>query len=303
MKSAAVLTFGLASLALAQPRHHAHVRAHEKRGEVDKRAIKTEYTTHWETVVVTEYIDLTATSWVTPGATPAASSAQQVPGQFFEGASSSSSSSPSPSPSSSSSTTTTTTHSTSTTTVTISPVSPTTSSTYVAPTTSTPVAAVPTTSSTAAAVQEPSTPAYVAPSVATTSTPAAAASPSTSSSSSGSGGSGGSGSSSGSSGTTFTGDMTYYTVGMGSCGTDQTGEDLSQNIVAINVEQMGSQSNDNPLCGKTITISANGNTATATIMDKCMGCAYGAIDVSEKVFTDIFGSLDAGRSPVTWWFN
>ncbi|KIH93115.1 expansin family protein [Sporothrix brasiliensis 5110] len=298
MKSAAVLTFGLASLALAQPRHHAHVRAHEKRGEVDKRAIKTEYTTHWETVVVTEYIDLTATSWVTPGATPAASSAQQVPGQFFEGASSSSSSSPSPSPStSSSSTTTTTTHSTSTTTVTISPVSPTTSSTYVAPTTSTPVAAVPTTSSTAAAVQEPSTPAYVAPAVATTSTPAAAASPSTSSSSSGSGGSGGS------SGTTFTGDMTYYTVGLGSCGTDQTGDDLTQNIVAMNVEQMGSQSNGNPLCGQTITISANGNTATATIMDKCMGCAYGAIDVSEKVFTEIFGSLDVGRSPVTWWFN
>lgn len=301
MKSAAVFTLGLASLAVAQPHHQAHVRAHEKRANVNnnKRDIKTEYTTHWETVVVTEYIDLTATSWVTPGATPSSSSDQQVPGQFFEGASSSSSASPS-----TSSTLTTTTSSTSTTTVTIAPVTPTTSSVYVPPTTSTPAVVVPTTSSTPAAVETTSSSTPSAPATtstvesvaaaASTTAAAAAASSSTTSTSSGS---------SGSSGTTFSGDMTYYTVGMGSCGIDQTGDDTSVNIVAINVEQMGSLSNDNPLCGQTITISANGNTATATIEDKCMGCAYGAIDVSEKVFIDIFGSLDAGRSEVTWWFN
>ncbi|KAL1898810.1 hypothetical protein Sste5346_003220 [Sporothrix stenoceras] len=298
MKSAAVLTLGLASLALAQPHHHAHVRAHEKRAN-NKRDIKTEYTTHWETVVVTEYIDLTATSWITPGATPS-SSVQQVPGQFFEGASSSSSAEPT----TSSSTLTTTTHSTSTTTLTISPVTPTTSSVYVPPTTSTPPAVVPTTSSTPAPVVEASTPVYTPPAPATTSTvepvaaaastPAAAASPSSSSDTSSSGGS---------SGTTFSGDMTYYTVGLGSCGNDQTGDDMTENIVAINVEQMGAQSNGNPLCGQTITISANGKTTTATIQDKCMGCAYGAIDVSEKAFLEIFGDLGVGRSEVTWWFN
>lgn len=292
MKSAAVLTLGLASLALAQPHHHAHVRAHDKRANA-KRDIKTEYTTHWETVVVTEYIDLTSTSWITAGATPSSSSVQQVPGQFFEGASSSSPSS--------SSTTTTTTHSTSTTTVTIAPVTPTTSSSvYVPPTTSTSPVAVPTTSSTPAAVEE-TTPVYTSSAPATTSAvePVAAAASTSAAAASSSTASG----SSGSSGTTFSGDMTYYTVGLGSCGNDQTGDDLTENIVAINVEQMGSLSNDNPLCGQTITISANGNTATATVQDKCMGCAYGAIDVSEKVFIAIFGSLEVGRAEVTWWFN
>ncbi|CAK7198202.1 hypothetical protein SEUCBS139899_000860 [Sporothrix eucalyptigena] len=293
MKSAAIFTLGLASLAVAQPHnHHAHVRAHEKRANVDKRDIKTEYTTQWETVIVTEYIDLTATTWITPGVSPTTTSevattstAQQVPGQFFEGASSSSSEG-----------TTTSTASTSTTTITISSVVTTSSPSpvYVAPTTSTtPVEVDPTTTSTPAAVETTSV--YTSPAQATTSTTEEAAAASTTAASDTS--------SSGSSGTTYTGDMTYYTVGVGACGNDQTGDDLTENIVAINVEQMGSLSNDNPMCGKTITIQANGNTATATVQDKCMGCAYGAIDVSEKVFLAIFGDLSVGRAEVTWWFN
>jgi hypothetical protein len=67
---------------------------------------------------------------------------------------------------------------------------------------------------------------------------------------------------------------------------------------------MGSQSNGNPLCGKTITItSSSGKSTTATVKDKCMGCAYNDIDVSEKVFLDLYGSLDSGRDQVTWYFN
>ncbi len=97
--------------------------------------------------------------------------------------------------------------------------------------------------------------------------------------------------------------MTYYTLGMGACGENDAGKDLTDNIVAISVDQMGSLSNSNPMCGKTITISQNGQTTTALIRDKCMGCASGAIDVSEKVFNEIFGGTGVGRSPVTWWFN
>jgi hypothetical protein len=66
---------------------------------------------------------------------------------------------------------------------------------------------------------------------------------------------------------------------------------------------MGSQSNGNPMCGKTITIHGGGKTTTATVKDKCMGCAPHDIDVSEKVFLELFGSLDGGREPVTWSFN
>ncbi|PTB54774.1 hypothetical protein M431DRAFT_84435, partial [Trichoderma harzianum CBS 226.95] len=101
----------------------------------------------------------------------------------------------------------------------------------------------------------------------------------------------------------YSGDITYYTIGLGSCGEDDSGQDQSASIVAIAVGLMGSQSNGNPMCGKTITIHGGGKTTTATVKDKCMGCAPHDIDVSEKVFLELFGSLDGGREPVTWSFN
>ncbi|CAK7273677.1 hypothetical protein SEPCBS119000_005782 [Sporothrix epigloea] len=284
MKYSAIISLGLASLAVAQPHnHHAHARAHEKRN-AHKRDVEIQYTTHWETVIVTEYVDLTTTSWITAGASSTSTSSvaattssvsQQVPDQFFEIPVSSS-----------------TTSTSSTPTILAQPTSSSPAPVYVQPTTSSAPVVVPTTSTSvytppapattssteAAPVAAPTSAAAPAPVAA----PVAAADDSSDS---------------------FTGDMTYYTVGLGACGNDQTGDDMTENIVAISVDQMGSQSNGNPMCGQTITIQANGNTATATVQDKCMGCAYGAIDVSEKVFLAIFGDLGVGRAQVTWWFN
>ncbi|PHH68869.1 hypothetical protein CDD80_7170 [Ophiocordyceps camponoti-rufipedis] len=101
----------------------------------------------------------------------------------------------------------------------------------------------------------------------------------------------------------FSGQITYYTVGMGSCGFDDTGKDQTGNIVAISWAKMGTQSNGNPMCGQTISIHANGKTVQATVRDKCMGCSENNIDVNEKIFKELFGSLDGGRLPVTWSFN
>lgn len=102
---------------------------------------------------------------------------------------------------------------------------------------------------------------------------------------------------------TYKGDITYYAVGMGACGDDDGGKDNSENIVALSHLLMGAKSNDNPMCGKTITIYGNGKIATATVRDKCMGCKEDDIDVSEKVFKQLYGSLDSGRMPISWSFN
>lgn len=99
------------------------------------------------------------------------------------------------------------------------------------------------------------------------------------------------------------GELTYYTVGLGACGEDDTGADNSDNIVALSHLLMGTQSNGNPMCGQSITVSANGKTASAIVKDKCMGCAQDDIDVSEKVFLQLFDSLEGGRLPVTWSFD
>lgn len=131
------------------------------------------------------------------------------------------------------------------------------------------------------------------------STSSAAPAPAPSQSSGSGEGSSGGGSGGGAS---YSGEITYYTVGMGACGEDDTGKDNSENIVALSHLMMGTQSNGNPMCGKTITITANGKTATAVVKDKCMGCAEDDIDVSEKVFDQLFGGLGGGRMPCTWSF-
>jgi hypothetical protein len=48
--------------------------------------------------------------------------------------------------------------------------------------------------------------------------------------------------------------------------------------VALNAPQYGN-GYPGPNCFKQIQISANGKTATATIMDQCPGCGYGDLEV------------------------
>lgn len=96
----------------------------------------------------------------------------------------------------------------------------------------------------------------------------------------------------------FTGKMTYYTPGSGSCGVTNTESDL---IVAIPVSLYGTYANPNssPVCQKKISISYNGQTVQADVKDKCQSCKEGEIDVSPAVFKK-FGSLDLGKMTVTW---
>ncbi|KAK4120516.1 hypothetical protein N657DRAFT_625063 [Parathielavia appendiculata] len=103
--------------------------------------------------------------------------------------------------------------------------------------------------------------------------------------------------------TVYSGDLTYFQLGVGACGFDDSGKDLTDNIVAVSAALMGAQSNGNPICNKSITIKANGNTIHAIVRDRCMSCAVGDIDGSEKIFNELFGSLTNGRQTIEWWFN
>ncbi|KAI1495180.1 RlpA-like double-psi beta-barrel-protein domain-containing protein-containing protein [Biscogniauxia mediterranea] len=101
--------------------------------------------------------------------------------------------------------------------------------------------------------------------------------------------------SSASTGTTFTGDITYYTPGLGACGSTSTD---TEHVVAL----ASSQFSGSDPCGKTIEITKDGKTTTATVVDKCPSCAEGAIDVSSTVFESI-ADLSVGRTTVTWKFT
>lgn len=100
------------------------------------------------------------------------------------------------------------------------------------------------------------------------------------------------------------GDITYYGGGLGACGVNV---DPAGNGIALPYEYMGTASNDNPYCGKTLTIynPATGQSAQATVMDKCMGCVGRSIDLTQTLFDAVTnGDTGAGRvSGVDWWFN
>lgn len=107
-------------------------------------------------------------------------------------------------------------------------------------------------------------------------------------------------------GTPCWGDITWFdtSVGPGSCGWQNSNSDW---VVALPVDMMDAQGvsnpNDNPLCGKTITINYNGQTAQATVVDTCEGCVGESIDLTEGFFT-YFGSDGTGRiSGVEWYFD
>ncbi|KAK5661468.1 hypothetical protein OQA88_11370 [Cercophora sp. LCS_1] len=273
----AVLALGLlASLAVAQPHHGHHHRrkAHNHGRHHEKRGIVTEWVTETVVEYVTEIVDEHTTETILPNKSkfspPQAAAVTTTtgrPGQFFEGASSA------PKPAAE----------------TAAPAAP-----YVSESPSAPPAPDVVVTDEESPAPAPPAPAPPAPAPAPpapapnvqVSNPAPAPAPAAAQAPAGA----------------RTGELTFYQVGLGACGFDDSGKDHAENIVALSHLLMGEQSNGNPYCGRRITVSYNGETRDAVVRDKCMGCAIDNIDGSEKLFTS-FQPLGTGRFKVDWWFS
>ena len=182
------------------------------------------------------------------------------------------------------------------------------------PTEPAPTTAIPTTTmelSTTPSLSSSTPPVTVTPAAVTptpTSTTSAAAAPTTSAAGAGSS-SGAPSSASGSAtcegkGLACQGDITYYDGGLGACGTNV---DPTGNGIALPFAFMGTQSNGNPYCYRTLTIynPATGISAQAEVMDKCEGCDGRSIDLTPALFSTLTDNdLGLGRvHGVNWWFN
>lgn len=101
-------------------------------------------------------------------------------------------------------------------------------------------------------------------------------------------------------GSTCNGDITYYEAGLGACGWTTDGE--TDDVIALSHLLMGTQSNGNPYCGKTVTIKLGSKTIIAKVVDKCMGCEINAIDLSNHAFNQL-ADFGVGRTKAEWYFN
>lgn len=100
------------------------------------------------------------------------------------------------------------------------------------------------------------------------------------------------------------GDVTHWDGGLGACG---WGVDTDAEMaVALPAGFMGSQSNGNPYCGRSITLvnPTSGTTVQAVVGDKCMGCVDRALDCTNKLFNAITDGKGDGRlSGIQWYLN
>ncbi|ORY96857.1 RlpA-like double-psi beta-barrel-protein domain-containing protein-containing protein [Syncephalastrum racemosum] len=96
-------------------------------------------------------------------------------------------------------------------------------------------------------------------------------------------------------GSSYSGDGTFYEVGLGSCGS--TNKD-TQMVAALSSSLMGS----GKYCGKSLTAKSDSGSVTVKVVDTCPSCSEGDIDFSPAAFKKL-GSLDEGRISITWSFN
>lgn len=93
--------------------------------------------------------------------------------------------------------------------------------------------------------------------------------------------------------------MTWYDIrtGVTACGKRYSPSDF---VVALNGAQFGN-GYPGPNCFKKIQIKYKGKTANAQIVDKCPGCPYGGLDLTEGLFKH-FAPLSQGVLSATWNF-
>ncbi|MFF6916369.1 RlpA-like double-psi beta-barrel domain-containing protein [Streptomyces sp. NPDC012466] len=92
---------------------------------------------------------------------------------------------------------------------------------------------------------------------------------------------------------TYSGQATYYDVGLGACGTFHQNTDF---VAALNMAQYSSD-----LCGRKIRVTGPDGQVDVIVADSCPGCGHGDLDLSPAAFQKI-APLSAGRIAVTWTF-
>ncbi|KAF8310653.1 barwin-like endoglucanase, partial [Clavulina sp. PMI_390] len=79
--------------------------------------------------------------------------------------------------------------------------------------------------------------------------------------------------------------------GLGACGWTNSNSDY---IVAMSASRYTSS-----VCGKMVSITANGKTHTAEVVDECPGCSANSLDMSPTLFS-YFADESVGVISIEW---
>ncbi|KAN0141281.1 RlpA-like double-psi beta-barrel-protein domain-containing protein-containing protein [Lactarius tabidus] len=94
--------------------------------------------------------------------------------------------------------------------------------------------------------------------------------------------------------------ITFYEIDVGttSCGGNFQNSDF---VFALDSSLYGS-GYPGPNCGRSISLTCNGKTATAVLQDECPGCPYGGLDLTEGLFS-YFADMSVGVLTCSWYYT
>jgi hypothetical protein len=103
-----------------------------------------------------------------------------------------------------------------------------------------------------------------------------------------------------------TGELTFYSPGLGACGWEHRDGDAicAVSHLVWDAVQVGSNPNNNPLCGRKIRVrreveGVGTRTVDVTVVDRCTGCKANDIDLSPGVFNQL-AREEQGRVTGSW---
>ncbi|KAF9266664.1 hypothetical protein L218DRAFT_742971 [Marasmius fiardii PR-910] len=103
--------------------------------------------------------------------------------------------------------------------------------------------------------------------------------------------------------TAYTGDVTWYTPGLGACGHVNSAADLIAAVASPIYDTFpGATANPNlnPICSRKATVKYQGKSVTVAIVDKCPGCGTNGIDLSPAAFS-VLAPQSVGRLKGATW--
>ncbi|KAJ9656205.1 hypothetical protein H2201_008617 [Coniosporium apollinis] len=102
----------------------------------------------------------------------------------------------------------------------------------------------------------------------------------------------------------YTGELTWYETGLGSCGivSGSTEPIVAISHVLYDATKIDGNPNHNTICGKKISIEYAGKSHVATVVDRCPGCKEGDLDLSNGFFNTVTNFGDGRVYGAKWSF-